>query len=195
MTDTTAAAAKTRTRRRWPRWLLRQVEHCLALVGLGMLVYCTCFHVSRIVSDSMAPTLRGQNWQTGDLVLSERVSYWLRSPRRWEIMTFRNNDGVQVMKRVIGLPGERVQMRRSGQILIDGQPAEPPAGLDFLHYFPAGNVLADKPVACGSGYFVLGDNAMDSDDTRFNEPVRPEQVIGRAWLILGPAGRRGFVNP
>ncbi len=110
-------------------------------------------------------------------------------------MTFRNNDGVQVMKRVIGLPGERVQMRRSGQILIDGQPAEPPAGLDFLHYFPAGNVLADKPVACGSGYFVLGDNAMDSDNTRFNEPVRPEQVIGRAWLILGPAGRRGFVNP
>ncbi|MCE5268626.1 MAG: signal peptidase I [Planctomycetaceae bacterium] len=192
MTD---AAAKPQVRRRWGRWLFRQTEHGLAALGLAMLVYYAFFDVSRVVSGSMAPTLRGENWQTGDLVLSERVSYWLRRPRRWEIITFRTAEGMQVMKRVIGVPGERVEVRRDGQIIINGQPLERPADLDFLHYFPAGNLLRKEPVECGDGYYLLGDNALDSDDSRFNPPVRPDQLIGRAWLILAPAGRRGFVNP
>ena len=84
----------------------------------------------------MAPTLRGHDWQSGDLVLTERVSYWFRRPHRWEVVTFRTNDGVQVMKRVIGLPGEHVQMRRDGQILIDGRAVERPAELHVIRYLP-----------------------------------------------------------
>lgn len=183
------------TRRRWrkTRWLLRQAEHALALIGLGTLVYFACFDLSRIVSNSMAPTLRGENWQTGDLVLTERVSYWLRQPRRWEVITFRTPEGVQVMKRVVGLPGEHVQMHSGGQIVIDGEPIEVPAELDFLHYFPFGNLVVDHTADCKEGYYVLGDFSRDSDDSRFNGPVWPEQLVGRAWLIVAPGEHRGFV--
>jgi signal peptidase I len=186
--------AASRPRRRWVRWLLRQVEHALALIGLGTLIYYCCFDLSRILSNSMSPTLQGEDWKTGDLVLTERVSYWLRQPRRWEVITFRAPDGRQVMKRVVGLPGEHVQMRRDGGIVIDGQSAELPAQLSFLHYFPFGNVLLDQSVPCKEGYYVLGDFSRDSDDSRFNGPVMPEQLIGRAWMIVGPSGRRGFVH-
>lgn len=184
----------TRPRRRWVRWFFRQVEHGVAIVGLGTIIYFTCFDLSQILSNSMSPTLQGRDREGGDLVLTERVSYWLRRPRRWEVITFRTPEGTQIMKRVVGLPGEHVQMRRDGGIVIDGKPVEKPAELSFLHYFPFGNVIADKSAACGDGYYVLGDYSRDSDDSRFNGPVKPKQVVGRAWLIVAPGGRRGFVH-
>ena len=52
-----------------------------------------------------------------------------------------------------------------------------------------------KTVECGDGYFVLGDYSLDWDDSRFNGPVPPGDVIGRPWVILAPASHRGFVNP
>jgi signal peptidase I len=188
------AAVAVRPRWRKTRWLLRQAERALALIGLGTIVYFACFDLSRVTSPSMAPTLRGEDWQSGDCVLTEKVSYWLRQPRRWEVVTFRTREGVQVMKRVIGLPGEHVQMRRGGQLVIDGKSLDVPAELSFLHYFPFGNVVEDHVVECKDGYYILGDNSNDSDDSRFNGPVWPEQVIGRAWLIVAPSGHRGFIR-
>jgi signal peptidase I len=181
-------------RRRVVRWLLRQIERGLALFGLGMLIYFTCFHTARIATDSMAPTLQGEKAAVADLVLTERISYWFRQPRRWEVITFRNDDGIQIMKRVIGLPGERVGMRRGGRIFIDGREIHLPEQLGFLKYFPYGNLLDNEYVPCGDGYYVLGDYSRDSVDSRFNGPVRPDQLIGRAWLILAPSPRRGFIN-
>src|SRR5512140_1934777 len=103
------ATENPKIRRRWGRWLLRQFEHCLAMFGLGTLVYLGCFELVRMTSDSMAPTLQGTSWDNGDWVLSERVSGWFRNPRRWEVIALRNPGGVKVMKRVVGLPGEKVQ--------------------------------------------------------------------------------------
>ena len=182
-------------RRRPVRWLLRQVEHVLALIGLGTLIYFTCFNLSRIASGSMAPTLRGIDRRIGDLVLTERVSLRFRQPRRWEVIAFHTEEGTQVMKRVVGLPGERLQMRSGGRIFINGREVPPPASLVFLRYFPVARVCQDKTVDCGDGYFVLGDDSRDSDDSRYNGPVPPGDVVGRAWLILAPAEHRGFVNP
>ena len=85
-------------RRRPVRWLLRQSERCFALIGLAVVVYFLCFNYSRIVSGSMHPTLQGEDWDGGDRVLSERVSFWFRSPRRWEVVTIRADDGKQIMK-------------------------------------------------------------------------------------------------
>jgi signal peptidase I len=183
-----------RPRRRWVRWLFRQSEHALALFGLGAIVYVGCFDLSRMTSSSMAPTLWSDDWRDGDLVLTERVSYWFRGPRRWEVVTFRTGDGLQVMKRVVGLPGEHVQLERDGTILIDGQPIERPPELESIQYFAYGDLTARRVAECGEGYYVLGDGSRDSDDSRFNGPLRRRQIVGRAWLILAPAEHSGFVN-
>ena len=135
-----------------------------------MLVYFGCFGYSRITSGSMAPTLQGEDWEGGDRVLTEKVSYWFRKPRRWEVMAVRAEDGKQIMKRVVGLPGEKIQMLRYGRVVIDGQRVRPPKELDFLDYLACGNLCAEQAVECGDGYYVLGDDSRDSDDSRFNGP-------------------------
>src|SRR5690242_18106932 len=99
-----------------PRWrkmtrrLLRWSERCFAILGLLAVLYVLMFDISTIISPSMSPTLRGTNIDNGDRVLTEKVSYRFRNPRRWEVITFLNNEGQRVMKRVIGLPGETVQV-------------------------------------------------------------------------------------
>jgi signal peptidase I len=181
--------------RRVLRWLVRQTERVLAGMGLAALVYWTCFDYSFIVSESMKPTLRGTDGLDGDRVLTERVSYWFRQPRRWEVVTIRLPDGSEIMKRVVALPGEKMQMLIGGKILINGREIERPPSLQFLKYLAVGNIQGRQAVDCGQGYYVLGDNSLDSDDSRFNGPVPPEQIIGRAWLVLWPSDHRGWINP
>lgn len=176
-------------------WLPRQIEHCLALAGLAFIVYFFCFQYSRIVSDSMKPTLQGTNLENGDHVLTERVTYRFRRPTRWEVATILRDDGVEVMKRVVGLPGEKLQILRGGTVVIDGEEVQPPPGLDFLDYIPVANVHNDQVVDCEDGYYVLGDYVLDSDDSRYNGTISDEEIVGRAWVILGPRERRGFINP
>jgi signal peptidase I len=57
-----------------------------------------------------------------------------------------------------------------------------------------GNLMEDKPVPCGDGYYVLGDELKDSDDSRFNGPVPARRVMGRAWLIIWPWKRAGWIR-
>jgi signal peptidase I len=196
MSETPAAILDpgTRPKRRWLRWLVRQTEHALAVFGLGMIVYIGCFDLSRMSSASMAPTLWSDERGDGDLVLTERVSYWFRQPRRWEVVTFRTNEGLQVMKRVVGLPGEHVQLERDGTILIDGEAIERPPALESIRYFAYGDLIGRRVGECGDGYYVLGDDSKDSDDSRYNGPLRRHRIIGRAWLILAPSERFGWVN-
>jgi len=177
------------------RWLLRQCENCLALIGLLTLIYLLCFDLSVMTSPSMAPTRQGTSWRDGDHVLTEKVSYRLRRPARWEVIRIHREDGVKVMKRVVGLPGETVQIREDGRIVIDGSLIDPPDGFDCPQYKPQCKLMDGAAVDCGRGYFVLGDDTIDSDDSRYTGPVPPEEIMGRAWLIVAPWPRVGFINP
>ncbi len=180
----------------WVRWVLRKVERSLALIGLACLIYLSGFHYSCVVSESMRPALQGTNVSNGDRVLTEKVSYRFREPRRWEVLTIRReSDGLEVMKRVVGLPGEKLQVLRDGQLVINGTEVDPPQSLSYLKYLPVANIHGDKVFDCQDGYYVLGDESMDSDDSRFNGTVSRAEIIGRTWLIVGPAERRGLVNP
>ena len=142
----------------------------------------------------MAPTLVGESWDNGDVLLSEKVSYRFRSPQRWEVVLVRASDNNLVVKRVVGLPGETIQLPRRGQIRVNGMDLSLPAELNYLEHLPFGNVMAGQRVECGRGFYLLGDDSLDSDDSRFNGPVGGDRIFGRAWLILGPSSRRGYVN-
>ena len=177
-----------------PRVLFRNARDGFAVIGLGVVLFHTCFHASRMVSESMAPTLWGTNPTTGDLVLTEKVSYWFRQPRRWEVVTFPGPNGV-IMKRVIGLPGETVSIDRDRQLRINGQVIERPAELADLEYYAYGNLTGRKGFKAEGGYYVLGDDSRDSDDSRFNGVVSPDIIIGRSWAVLAPAEHRRWVTP
>jgi signal peptidase I len=172
---------------------MRWIERGLAGFGAVVAFYWLTMDVSVVVSPSMSPTLMGTNPDDGDRVIAEKITYWFRRPRRWEIVAFLNDSGEKRMKRVAGLPGENVQMIRPGELLVNGQPVECPASLDHK-YLRFGNLTDGKPVPCGDGYYVLGDDLKDSDDSRFNGPVPAKRIFGRAWLIVWPTTRFGRVR-
>jgi signal peptidase I len=177
------------------RRALRWLEHFLAACGVVLLGYHLCFDLSVMVSGSMAPTLQGESAKDGDWVLTEKLTFRLRRPRRWEVMTFRTSDGLRVMKRVVGLPGEKVSLNDDRTVLVDGTPAERPPSLDRIEYLAVGEFYGGREADCGDGYFVLGDDSKDSFDSRFEGPIAAGQIKGRAWLVVWPPARFGLVNP
>ena len=97
------------------------------------------------------------------------------------------------MKRVVGLPGEKLGLTKN-RISIDGDPLERPKKYESLYYYSYGNVVGGRVIDCRDGYYVLGDDSRDSQDSRYDGPIPPERIRGRAWLIVWPPGRIGWVN-
>jgi signal peptidase I len=191
--NSSVATALPRASRRFARGIWRWAERGFAVFGLLVAIWWLTFDISIITSPSMTPALQGTSLENGDRVFTEKVSYYFRAPRRWEVITFFTPEGEKRMKRVAGLPGENVQMTRQGKLVIDGRQVELPASVD-VKYLAYGNLTEGKPVPCGDGYYVLGDDLKDSDDSRFNGPLAADAIIGRAWLILWPKARVGWVR-
>jgi signal peptidase I len=193
MSTITGDPLEASARRRHVWRVMRWGERGFAVVGFFAVVYVLTLDVSVIASPSMQPTLQGTGIDNGDHVVTEKVTRWFRRPRRWEVIAFTRDDGTKVMKRVAGMPGESVQLTTEGRLLVDGRPVEIPSSLNqkFLGY---GNLGARRPVPCGGGYYVLGDDSKDSDDSRFNGSIDPDRVVGRAWFIVWPLSRCGFVR-
>jgi len=133
-----------------------------------------------IPSLSMAPTL-----QINDRVLVNKLSYDLHPVHRGDVVVFESppNEGSQtkdLIKRVIGLPGETVESR-DGRILIDGQVLdEPYLGPDVF----TGSV--EKITVAPGHYWVMGDNRPHSRDSRFFGTIPKSLIIGRAFVRVWP---------
>ncbi len=180
------------SRSRW-RKFLRGTERLLACVGLCFIASQFTVQMHVIVTPSMAPALQGTSYDNGDRVLMEKVMGWFRPPRRWEIYFFYNAEGSAVAKRIVGLPGEKIAVRNN-RIFINGVEIQPPAALRSNKYYAVGRLTDGKEADCGQGYFTLGDDSEDSYDSRFLGPVPRTDFHGRAWLILWPWSRAGFVR-
>lgn len=171
----------------------RYGERMLAIFGATVAIFWLTMDYSVIISPSMSPTLMGTGADNGDRVITEKVTGWYRTPRRWEVITFEKPTGERVMKRVVGLPGETVQITSGRELLIDGKAVELPPVLDRM-YLRYGNLADGDAVPCGDGYYVLGDDLKDSEDSRFIGPVPERLIIGRAWMIVSPWERIGWVK-
>ena len=138
---------------------------------------------------SMSPTLKDKE----NLIL-DKISYRFRDPERYEIVVFppKYKENTYYIKRVIGLPGETVQIR-NGEVYIDGMRLEG----DEAYGEIKDPGLAAEPFLLGEEeYFVLGDNRNDSIDSREPEvgAVRREDILGRAFFRLWPLSEFGFLS-
>jgi len=170
-----------------------------AALVIAFLVKTFVLQAFFIPSPSMEPTL-----VTNDRILVEKLSYFLRDPRRGEVVVFRNpalpprgifEDPVRsfaeglgmaaprrdldLVKRVVGLPGETVEVR-DGVVHINGEAlAEEYPRADHQTYPPV--VVPDD------SYWMLGDNRGNSDDSRRGLGFVPrDDVVGRAFVVLWP---------
>jgi len=140
-----------------------------------------------IASPSMEPTLA-----KGDLVLTNSSAYRTDGPRRGDIIVFKYpiDERREFVKRVVGLPGDRLEIR-SNRLIVNGSPLDEayvkPGSASTL---PGGPVTScgyalgcDPTVVPADSYFVLGDNRENSQDSRHWGFVRRDKIVGRAFAI------------
>ncbi len=183
----------------------RKLPRILALLALALVV--SAFAVARWVivpyrvrGGSMMPTLVGAEdgnaRSAGDIVLVNRMAYSAGSagrPSRWDVVILRHADGEESVKRVVGLPGETVEIRE-GALVVNGARIEPPEHLAGEYIVQKGR-FGHAPVALGDDkYFVLGDSSYVSQDSRRWGPVGREDIEGRVMCIVFPLGRAGGVR-
>jgi signal peptidase I len=173
-------APKSGRRKTIIEWLIILLVAVLVAVGLRTFVVQPFY----IPSGSMEPTLI-----VGDKVLVNKLSYDFHSVHRGDVIVFKKppNDyspGIKdLIKRVIGLPGEAISAR-GGSVYINGQILKE-------SWLPKGVTTGDfGPVRIPPGeYFMMGDNRGDSADSRVFGPIKKNLIIGRAFLLVWPPSR------
>ena len=161
--------------------------YILFILAAVLFIRYFCLMRTVVEGSSMEPTLND-----GDNLLVDELSFHFTRPRRFEIVVFPDREqGGYIIKRVIGMPGEKVEIF-DGSVFIDGNllqgdtyGAEPMADA---------GVLKDRAMLLGEDeYFVLGDNRNESVDSRSEGfgAVRRKQIAGRAFWRLLPVWHFG----
>lgn len=161
------------------RHVVNWIVDIIVVIALAWFIVYSYGTQIPIAGQSMTPLL-----EPGDVVLMNRLAYDFGKPERFDVVVFEREDEKLNVKRVIGLPGETVQIT-GGHIYIDGERLETPEGLDEVSV--AG--LAEEPVKLGDDmYFLLGDNRDSSEDSRFSNVgnVSKKQIQGRVWVRVAP---------
>ena len=170
--------------RQHKRSSMRNTVEWVAIIGAALIaaVVIKTFLIQAfyIPSASMEPTLEIQ-----DRVLVNKLSYRLHDVHRGDVVVFERppNDKGEIrdlIKRVIGLPGETVE-GRDGTVYVDGRPLREP-------YLPTGTVTTDfGPNAVPEDYvWVMGDNRGNSSDSRVFGAIAESTIIGRAFIRVWP---------
>ena len=144
-------------------------------------------------SGSMEPTLHGCQGCTNDRVLINKLAYDFEGPERGDIVLLHDPEGgaEPLIKRVVGLPGDRIAVRH-GKLFLNGKPRKEP-------YVVHRACVRSMPLTCSFGpvtvprghVFMMGDNRASSYDSRFFGPVPEDSLIGEALFRFWPPGRLG----
>lgn len=163
--------------------------YILIILLLTLIIKAVGFQRTIVSGDSMESTL-----SDGDSLLVEKISYRFSDPKRFDIIVFPYSvpEKVYYVKRVIGLPGETVEIRE-GVLLIDSHVLPYRYNRDFI--IDPG--LASTEITLGENeYFVMGDNVNESVDSRSPDVgnIEREKIIGRVFLRIRPFDSFGTVK-
>jgi len=170
----------------------------VAAVAIALFFRLVLVQAYHIPSASMVPTLH-----EGDRVVVNRLSYQFGEIERGQVVVFEKPPGTEgendLIKRVIGLPGETVRFVDE-QVYIDGLRVEEPYLLEQNSTRPRGTVIpgcaqpepaTDRCLVPEGFVFVMGDNRMGSSDSRVFGPIDVDTVVGRAFLRVWPLNHIG----
>ena len=133
----------------------------------------------------------------GDNLIVDKLSYRFHDPERFDIIVFpfQYQANTYYIKRIIGLPGETVQIMEDGRIYINGEKLEESYGREVIQPETIGR--AAEPIVLGEDeYFVMGDNRNNSSDSRTDivGNIKREDIIGKAWLRIWPLSDFGVLK-
>ena len=172
-----------RPRRRPFALLFDLLSTIVPAIIIALLIHVFLAQATRVYGLSMEPNLH-----TNQRLVIEKLSYHLHSPNRGDVVVLHDPGGSPelLIKRIIGLPGERVTVA-DGRVYIDGAPLDEPYLTQPTQ--GGGRSWLVPPLHV----FVMGDNRSASRDSRIFGPVALEELIGRALFRYWPLGEVGPV--
>lgn len=172
------------------RELLGWVLYIAIIIGLTYLIITFVGQRTRVSGSSMETTL-----SNGDNLIVDKISYRFKDPARYDIIVFpyQYEENTYYIKRIIGLPGETVQVV-GGYVYINGELLE--SDIYGAEVMNSSGIAAD-PITLGEDeYFVLGDNRNHSSDSR--DPsvgvLHREDLMGKAWVRIYPFNKMGVIK-
>ena len=171
------------------REMLGWLIYILIIIGLTYLIITFVGQRTRVSGSSMETTL-----SDGDNLIVDKISYRFRDPKRYDIIVFpyAYEKNTYFIKRIIGLPGETVQVK-DGYVYINGEQLDEHYGNELMDD-PG---IAEEPIQLGENeYFVLGDNRNHSQDSRavMVGVLNRKDLIGRAWIRIWPFSEFGVIK-
>jgi signal peptidase I len=170
---------------RWLLQALREVaETVIPAVVIALIINLFLAQATQVLGQSMEPNLHSTQ-----RVVVEKVTYRVfHGPRRGDIVVLALPEQSEMLiKRVVGLPGESIEVR-NGKVYIDGKPLDEPWTVN-----PGGGSYGPHTIP-PLHVFVMGDNRGASNDSRNFGPVAIEHVVGHAWFSYWPLEYVGFVE-
>lgn len=171
------------------RELLGWLVYIVVIIGLTWVIITFVGQRTKVEGHSMETTL-----SDGDNLIVDKISYRFSDPERYDIVVFpyQYEEKTYYIKRIIGLPGETVQII-DGYVYIDGELLGENYGSEIIE----NPMTAAEPITLGEDeYFVLGDNRNHSSDSR--DPsvglIKRSDLIGKAWVRIWPLNKIGFIK-
>lgn len=133
----------------------------------------------------------------GDNLIVDKITYRFQDPQRFDIIVFpfQYQENTFYIKRIIGMPGEVVQIDEQGNIYINGEVLKESYGREIIK--PENVGIASEPIILGEDeYFVMGDNRNNSTDSRTEivGNIHRSDIVGRAWLRIWPFSKFGILK-
>ena len=165
------------------RFIREILETVVPAIMIALLINLFMAQATKVYGQSMEPSLHSDQ-----RLIVEKLSYHLHPPRRGDVVVLKlhHDNSELLIKRVIGLPGEEIEIKE-GRVFINGKPLEEP----YLNQFTAGQMAPQMVPPLH--VFVLGDNRGFSNDSRSFGMVDFSDIVGRAWFSYWPLEMFGSV--
>lgn len=171
-------------------YLIEFIETIVVFGAIFAAIYLFVAQFHKVQGNSMVPT-----FHTGDYLITEKLSYRFREPKRGEIIVLKNprDESQDFIKRIIAVPGDTIEISNNTVYLNDQSIKESylPPGTPT----PVGAFLTEGiPVKVANNqYFVIGDNREHSSDSREWGPVTKKEIIGKAFFRYFPPQSIGLL--
>lgn len=161
--------------------LFEWIMYIIVIIALTSIVVQYVGQRTQVCGASMEPTLHD-----GDNLIVDKLSYRFNEPERYDIIVFpyKYEENTYYIKRIIGLPGEAVQIV-DGVVEINGKVLGENYGNEIMEY---SGIATEKIILGPDEYFVLGDNRNHSSDSRDRSVgvLTRDQLLGKAWIRIWP---------
>jgi signal peptidase I len=166
------------------------LESIVVALAIFVVVYLFFYQPHQVKGASMEP-----NFLDGEYILTNKYEYKIADPRRGDVIVFKSpqNPDVDYIKRVIGLPGERVKLMNNHYYINDVELKEEYLAPTLYTYYGAFLHDGQEIIVPENNYFVSGDNRPRSSDSREWGTIERSSIIGRSQLRYWPFERFGII--